>query len=60
MQKTEHNKNRFSLAVIDGDNTVYLYNIENDISVDQKYPDDWPGVVSTGFLRKHCEKVVTA
>ena len=39
---------------------VYLYNIENGIEIDQEWPDDWPEVVSTAFLRKHCEQVVTA
>lgn len=60
MQKTEHNNKRFSLAVIDGDKTVYLYKIEGGIEIDQEWPNDWPGVVSIGFLRKNCEQVVTA
>lgn len=60
MQKTEHNKKRFSLAVIDGDKTVYLYNIEDGMEIDQEWPDDWPGVVIKDFLEEHCEQVVTA
>jgi len=51
---------RFSIAVIDGDKTVYLYNIEDGIEIDQEWPDDWPEVVSKDFLKEHCEQVVTA
>lgn len=51
---------RFSLAVIDGDKTAYLYKIEDGIEIDQEWPDDWPEVVSTDFLKENCEQVVTA
>jgi hypothetical protein len=60
MRKLVMPDKRFSLAVIDGDKTAYLYKIEDGIEIDQEWPDDWPEVVSTDFLKENCEQVVTA
>ena len=59
-QRVIENKKRFSVAVIDGDETAYLYNIKDGIFIDQEWPDNWPDVVSASFLKNYCDKVVNA